>query len=51
MIMFQTIGEFKEKGFTLIETMVAIVVFALTMGVITAFIISSYRNYGYTKDQ
>jgi prepilin-type N-terminal cleavage/methylation domain-containing protein len=49
--MFQTIREFKGKGFTIIETMVAIAVFALTMGVITTFIILSYRNYSFTKDQ
>jgi prepilin-type N-terminal cleavage/methylation domain-containing protein len=43
---------FKQKnGFTLIETLVAIFVFALIMTLISGFIIFSYRTYGYINEQ
>jgi prepilin-type N-terminal cleavage/methylation domain-containing protein len=41
----------KIKGFTLVETMVAIAVFTLIMGAASAFVISSYRVHEYTWDQ
>ena len=41
----------KEKGFTLVESLVAIAVFALAMGATVAFILISYRTYGYTWQQ
>ncbi len=39
------------KGFTLIETIVTIFIFALVMGAVTSFIVMAYRTYGYTWEQ
>ena len=39
------------KGFTLVETLVAIIVFSLALGVVTSFIILGYRNQGYAWQQ
>ena len=38
-------------GFTIIETMVAIAVFALIMGVVSGFIVMAYQTHGYTFQQ
>lgn len=35
-----------KKGYTLIETVAAIAIFALAMGVVVGLIIASYRTYG-----
>jgi type II secretory pathway pseudopilin PulG len=40
-----------SKGFTLIETIVAVFVFTLSMGVIAGFIVMAYRVQGYTWQQ
>jgi len=40
-----------EAGFTLIETLVTIFIFLLIFGLITTFIVSIYRTYGYTEEQ
>jgi prepilin-type N-terminal cleavage/methylation domain-containing protein len=40
-----------SNGFTLIETLVAVFVFALAMGVITGFVVMGYRAQGYTWQQ
>ncbi|MDP2926711.1 MAG: hypothetical protein Q8N65_01055 [bacterium] len=39
------------KGFTIVETLVAIVVFTLASGALMSFIVLSYRIYGYTYEQ
>lgn len=39
------------KGFTLIETIVTIFIFALAMGAVTGFIVMAYRTYSYTWEQ
>ena len=39
------------KGFTLIETLVTIAVFALIMGAVSGLIIMVYRTHGYTFQQ
>jgi len=39
------------KSFTLIETLVAIFVFALTMGAVSGFVIMAYRTQSYTWQQ
>lgn len=41
----------KNSGFTLIETMVAIFIFALAMGAIAAFVILGYKTQSYTFQQ
>ncbi len=38
-------------GFTLIETIVAIFIFTLTMGAVSGFIVMAYRTQGYTWEQ
>jgi len=40
-----------KKGFTLIETILTIVIFALTMGAITSFVVLGYRTQSYTWQQ
>lgn len=40
-----------RKGFTLIETLVAIFIFILIFGVVVSFIVMLYRHHGYTQDQ
>jgi type II secretory pathway pseudopilin PulG len=40
-----------NKSFTLIETIVTIVIFTLIFGVVSAFIIMAYRTQGYTWQQ
>jgi len=40
-----------KKGFTLIETLVAIAVFVLAMGAVTGFIVTAYRTQSYTWQQ
>ena len=40
-----------SKGFTLIETIIAVFVFALAMGVITGLIVMGYKVQGYTWQQ
>jgi len=39
------------KGFTLIETLVAIVIFVLGLGAVTGVVLMLYRTYGYTREQ
>lgn len=39
------------KGFTIVETLVVIAIFALVMGAVTAFIVMAYQTYGYTWQQ
>ncbi len=39
------------KGFTIIETIITIVVFSLIMGVVFAFVTMAYRTHGYTWQQ
>lgn len=39
------------KGFTLVETLVTIVVFTLAMGVVSGFIVMAYRTQSYTWEQ
>ena len=39
------------KGFTLIETIVTIVIFALAMGAVSGFIVMGYRTQSYTWQQ
>lgn len=39
------------RGFTLIETIMAVVIFALAMGVITGLIVIGYRTQGYAWQQ
>ncbi|MBU4351345.1 type II secretion system GspH family protein [Candidatus Parcubacteria bacterium] len=41
----------KKRGFTLIESLMAIVVFVLAMVALMGFISMSYKAYGYTKEQ
>jgi len=43
--------EKRQKGFTLIESLVTIVVIALLMGATAGFIVISYKTYGYTWHQ
>ena len=40
-----------QKGFTLIETLVAIAIFILALGAVTTFIIMAYRTQAYTLGQ
>lgn len=40
-----------NSGFSLIETMVTILVFVAVMGVLTGFIVFSYQSYGYAFQQ
>jgi len=40
-----------KRAFTLIETLVAIAIFALIVGVIAAFILAGYKIHGYTFQQ
>jgi prepilin-type N-terminal cleavage/methylation domain-containing protein len=40
-----------KKGFTLVESLVAVAIFALAMGAVVAFVLISYRTYGYTWQQ
>lgn len=42
---------FKGKGLTLVETLVAIFVFALTMGAVSGFVVLAYRTQSYTWQQ
>jgi prepilin-type N-terminal cleavage/methylation domain-containing protein len=37
-----------KKGYTLVETLVTVAVFALAMGVVVGLIITTYRTYGQT---
>jgi len=39
------------RGFTLIETIITIVIFALLMGVVSGFIVMAYRTQSYTWQQ
>ncbi len=39
------------KGLTLVETIVAIFVFTLTMGAVSGIIVTLYRTHGYTWEQ
>jgi type II secretory pathway pseudopilin PulG len=39
------------KAFTLVETIVAIIVFALAMGAVSGLIVTLYRTHGYTWQQ
>lgn len=41
----------KQKGFTIVETIVAILVFTLAMGAVFAFVMALYQVYGYTWEQ
>jgi len=41
----------KSKSFTLIETLVAISIFALVMGAVSGMVIMLYRIYGYSWEQ
>jgi len=41
----------KEKGFTLVESLVTIIIFALVMGAVISFIFIAYRTYGYAWQQ
>jgi prepilin-type N-terminal cleavage/methylation domain-containing protein len=40
-----------KKGFTLVETLMAVAVFGILWGVIAAFIVMIYRTQGYSMDQ
>jgi len=40
-----------KQGFTLIETIITIVIFALMMGVVSGFIVMAYRTQSYTWQQ
>lgn len=40
-----------NKGITLIETIITIVIFSLIMGVVSGFVIMGYRTQGYTWQQ
>ena len=42
---------FRALGFTLVESLVVIAVFALLMGAVTAFVFMAYRSYGYAFQQ
>lgn len=44
-------GRIKIKGFTFIETMVAIFVFLLTLGAIAGLMVMVYRTYGFSWQQ
>ena len=39
------------KGFTLVETLITITIFALIVGVISSFVVMTYRTYGYVWEQ
>ena len=41
----------KEKGFTLVETLITIFIFVLAIGLVTAFIVFSYRSQRYNWQQ
>jgi type II secretory pathway pseudopilin PulG len=40
-----------KKSFTLIETVVAIFIFALALGAVVGFIVAAYRTHGYAWEQ
>ena len=41
----------RKAGFTLTETLVAVIIFALVGGVVITFIVLAYRVYGYSWQQ
>jgi len=49
--MLKVKGQMSRRAFTLIETMVTIVIFALLMGTLTGFMMWGYRQHGYVWQQ